>query len=67
MNTHDSTTASNGLTSHELRGYTFPTHALTTKLGEKDRGRVPLACVACGSFSPPTYRTYHVPRVFSTD
>jgi nicotinamide mononucleotide adenylyltransferase len=68
MNSHDSAPGSNGLTSlHELRNYALPTNALTTKLGEKDRGRIPLACVACGSFSPPTYRNPAPLSVFAAD
>jgi hypothetical protein len=41
--------------SNELKSYQFPTQVLTTKLGEKDRGRTPLVLCACGSFSPITY------------
>jgi nicotinamide mononucleotide adenylyltransferase len=68
MNNHDSTPALNGLTSsHELRSYSLPTNALTTKLGEKDRGRLPLACIACGSFSPPTYCTSKLQYMFPSD
>jgi hypothetical protein len=39
----------------ELKNYALPTSRLTTKLGEKDRGRTPLVLCACGSFSPITY------------
>lgn len=57
MNEHDNAPVMNGRTSiEELQEYSLPTSALTMKLGEKDRGRIPLVLVACGSFSPCTYR-----------
>jgi nicotinamide mononucleotide adenylyltransferase len=43
------------LSEHELREYKFPTEALTLTLSPEDRGKTPLAIVACGSFSPLSY------------
>jgi hypothetical protein len=65
MDINDSTPALNGLlSSHELRDYSLDTQALTVKLSEEDRGRIPIALIACGSFSPPTYRMQAAGPVF---
>ncbi|KAF2415415.1 nicotinamide mononucleotide adenylyl transferase [Tothia fuscella] len=56
MDINNTAPAARGLvSSEELRNYSLETSALTTKLSQDDRGKIPLAVIACGSFSPPTY------------